>query len=576
MSKRSQKAAGTATIYFELFAPRIEDAKLLGEWNAWQPMPMAKQANGSWEASVPLADGDYHYQFQIKSNSPKTQGQMLTLPDPTAVQFGRNSDDSQYSIVKVREGKRVITTYQWQHDDVPLPPNEQLIIYEMHLGDFRGGQGDTAVECGDFKNAIEKLDYLAQLGINAVELIPVNETPSSNYWGYSQSSVYAVENTYGTPDDLCRFVDECHARGMRVIHDAVFNHLAEDAPLTQIDYAYWFYENNPDKPELHFGPKFNYEFYDEERKVWPAREHVIGALELWITEFHMDGIRIDSTRAVKHYDLLKWFNDESHNRAGFKPFYTIAEHLPQDPSITGVNGPIDAAWHDNFYRQMVVTLLGVPDENHQPFVTDEVLRVMDARKDGYDSAYNVVNYLNNHDLERLMYLFGAQAHIFDDDAFERNKLGITLLMTTPGIPMLWMGEEFGQANPKSEDRAPLDWSLLNNERNSALWEHYRLMIELRKSIPALYSDTFEIIADLPDRGVIAFKRWVNDEQVVIVLANLLPQYAGQVEIKSPHLDDGNWHELRYNYDVLIHQNCLSDTLGASEAKIYLKSHAQTG
>lgn len=287
-------------------------------------------------------------------------------------------------------------------------------------------------------------------------------------------------------------------------------------------------------------------------------------------EFHLDGIRFDSTRAVKHYDLLKWINDETHRRVGFKPFYTIAEHLPQDPSITGVNGPIDAAWHDNFYRQIIVTTLGVADENHQPFVTDEILRVMDARRDGFDSPYNVVNYLNNHDQERVMYLLGATAKVFDDAAFRRNKLGAGLLLTSPGIPMLWMGEEFGHAAQKSEKRQPLDWSLLQNERNQSLWDYYCHLMQLRKSNPALYSDHFEVIANMPDRGIIAYKRWDEKDNIVVVLANLMPHYAGKVEIRSMGIEDGQWREAIYNYEISVQQNCLSDTLAESEVKIYVK------
>ncbi len=569
-SKPKTNNSVTSKIGFELFAPRLQFVNLLGEWNDWKPIPMERHQDGVWRLEVELADGDYTYQFQLKPKSDDPQEKTIAVPDPTALEFGKRADTDYCTTLKVQNGKRINTTYKWRHDDTPLPSNEELIIYEMHIGDFRGGLGDTDYKEGTFERVIEKLDYLVALGINAIQLMPINETASNNYWGYSQRSVYAVENTYGSADDLCRLVDECHARGIRVIHDAVFNHVDENAALAKIDYTYWFYQDNPDGKELDFGPKFNYEFYDAALKLWPARQHVISAINLWISIFHLDGVRLDSTRAIKHYELMQWFNDEMHRDAANKPFITIAEHLPQDPMITGVEGPLDAAWHDNFYRQMIVTILGVKDENHEPYISDEVLRLLDARQDGFDSPSNTVNYINNHDLERVMYLLGAQAHIFDDAAFRRNKLGISLLLTAPGIPMLWMGEEFGQATQKSDERQPLQWSLLQNERNEGLWEHYTHLIGLRKMNPALYSDHFEVVANLADRGIIAFKRWNEQGNVVVVVANLRPQYAGKVEIQISSAENGRWREAIYDYEVLVQQNCLSDNLAESEVKIYIK------
>jgi 1,4-alpha-glucan branching enzyme len=353
----------------------------------------------------------------------------------------------------------------------------------------------------------------------------------------------------------------------------VYNHLNNDAPLALLDYTYWFYEHNPDKPELHFGPKFNYEFHDDALGLFPAREHTLGSIQRWIGTFHMDGVRFDSTRALKNFDLINWLNDEAHNRSGFKPFFTIAEHLPQDPSITGPDGPVDSAWHDNFYRQLNCTVLGIPFDEHEPFNTTELLRVLDAKSDGFASNYNTIHYINNHDQERTMHLLRNAAGVGDDEAaVRRNKLGASLLLTAPGIPMLWMGEEFGQATERGEhtEEKPLDWSLLGNDLYRGLWEHYRRLITLRKDNAALYSDSFEVIADMPDRGIIAFKRWDDQGSIFLVVANLKDEFAGEVELALEGIDDAQWHEVLYDYDITAQQNRLVDTLGESDVKIYVK------
>jgi 1,4-alpha-glucan branching enzyme len=567
-TSKSKQNNPASAIRFELLAPYNEDVSLMGSWNDWKPIPMTKDQQGVWCAEVPLEDGDYEYKFQVVSKSYFAAGETLTVADPKALEH--TLDNHENSIVRVRNGQRVGISYQWNHDDVPLPPNEQLIIYELHVGDFTGSADGEVQKPGTFVGLIEKLDYLADLGINAIELMPVNEFPGDKSWGYSLRSLYAVENSYGTPDELAQLVDECHARGIRVIHDSVYNHMEMEAPLTRIDYSYWFYEQNPDEGHLHFGPKFNYEHYDENLKTYPARDHVINAMRSWIGTFHMDGIRFDVTRALKYYDLLNWFRIEALKVEGFKPFYTIAEHIPQDGTIAGPEGPMDAAWHDNFYRQMNSTTLGIPSEGREPFNTHEVLRVMDGRQDGFVNPYNTIHYIANHDQERTMFMLGAAAGIFDDLAFRRAKLGATLLLTAPGVPMLWMGEEFGQANDKSLDPRPLNWSLLEHARNQGLFQHYKHLIHLRKSLPALHSDTFEVVLNEPGRGVIGFKRWNAEGNVVLVVANLTNQFAGEFRVQNIGLEDGTWHELIYDYDIQVKDGCLVDALAESEAKVFVR------
>ena len=566
MAKR--KPTSSKSTVFELFAPYNQSVDLIGSWDDWKPIPMTKNDKGIWRVDVPLSDGEYQYKFEVISKSPFLLDQKVAVSDPKALRYTLDSHEN--AVVRIKKGQPVISTYKWKHDDVPLVPNEQLIIYELHVADFRGGTGDDQKTPGKFTDVIEKLDYLAELGITAIELMPVNEFPGEHSWGYALHSIYAVENSYGTPEELCQLVDECHARGIRVIHDAVYNHMQSEAPLTRIDYDYWFYEHNPDEAALNFGPKFNYEFHDDNLDVWPAREYVINALRMWVTEFHIDGIRFDCTRAIRYYDLLDWFNKEAHSRANFKPFYTIAEHVPQDPTIADADGPVDAAWHDNFYRQMSATTLGVNKDGRDPFNTGEILRLLDSRKDGFASDYNTVQYINNHDEERIMYLLGAMANTFDDAAFRRAKLGASLLLTAPGIPMLWMGEEFGQPTQKSLEPEPLQWGLLNNNRNKGLFEHYKHLIKVRKENPALYSDNFQPVLDLPGRGLIGFKRWNNAGDVVVVIANLMPVYAGEFEVSNVGLEDGMWHEMVFDYDTMIINGVLKDTLAESEVKIFIK------
>jgi 1,4-alpha-glucan branching enzyme len=161
---------------------------LLGSWNEWQPIEMQRCDDGIWRVEVALPDGEYEYKFQLISKSGDTAGRIVSVADPKAIQFARDSDSSNMTVARVENGKRVNTTYQWHYNDRPLPPNEQLIIYEMHLGDFRGGPGDVDDEQGDFRRVLEKLDYLADLGVNALQLMPVRlRIPMAHPTSYAAS-----------------------------------------------------------------------------------------------------------------------------------------------------------------------------------------------------------------------------------------------------------------------------------------------------------------------------------------------------------------------------------------------------
>ncbi len=562
----------THEVEFLLFAPYNEEVTLIGDWNDWQPIPMQKDERGHWRVSVPLADGTYQYKFMVKSLSYFMRGQMTAVFDPYAQHVTLDADEN--SLITIENGQRILTHYQWQHDEKPLPGNHELVIYELHVGDFSGGPGDEEAEDrrkGRFVDVIDKMDYLADLGINAIELMPVKEFPGERSWGYNLRSLFAVENSYGTLDDLCRLVDEAHGRGIRIIIDGVYNHSDSEAPFTKIDYAYWYYEENPDPPHVQWGPKFNFYHHDTNLDVWPARQYVVDSIMFWVDTFHIDGIRFDATAIINNYEFLGWLQAQIYQKiGGIKPFITIAEHVPQDPSITGADGPMDAAWHESFMHQVMSTVLGIPENGREPYSIDGLMNVMDPRQNGFDSAEDVVNYLNNHDQDRVIWQLGEKAGLLGEPAFRRNKLGAALLLTSPGKPMLWMGEEFAESAPKTIDYQPLDWALLANETNNDLRNRYRGLIHLRRHTPAFHGDSIELIMRDDERGIFAFKRWNDQGNVAVIVVNLHDKFAGEFVISNAGLEDGHWHEYLYDYDTGVQDGVLRDSLAESEVKIFLK------
>src|SRR5579883_1216667 len=248
-------------IEFSLFAPYNKEAALIGSFSNWEAIPMTKGKDGFFRVSVELEDGVYPYKFRVRSKSWFFEpDQWVDVTDPYATNVDGTSSEEN-GIVQVKAGERIVDTYVWQHDHVPLPADNELVIYELHVADFSGGEDDKKAR-GQYKHVLEKLDYLCELGINAIELMPVKEYPGSYSWGYNPRYFFATETSYGATRDLKQLIDECHARGIRILMDGIYNHSEASCPLTQIDHDYW-YHHEPRDPENNWGPEFNYEHYDE-------------------------------------------------------------------------------------------------------------------------------------------------------------------------------------------------------------------------------------------------------------------------------------------------------------------------
>lgn len=546
-----------APIEFSLFAPYNQGASLIGSFSNWEEIPMEKDKQGYFRTSVELEDGIYKYKFRVQSKSWFFESdQWVEVNDPYATDI---EDPTQNCVVRIKEGERIVDTYVWMHDDKPLPPDQELVIYEMHVGDFSGGEDDPYPR-GNYQHVIEKLDYLVELGINAIELMPIKEYPGDYSWGYNPRYFFATESSYGSTDELKHLIDECHARGIRVIMDGIYNHSESESPLTQIDHDYW-YHHSPRDPDNNWGPEFNYEHYDENLETYPARKFIGDVVRFWITEYHIDGIRYDAARQMANYDFMHWIVQEAKKTAGAKPFYNIAEYIPDNPSITNVDGPMDGCWHDSFYHTVKPHICG------ERFELESLKDVIDCKRQGYLGTTNVVNYLTNHDHERLMVDLANQ-EIFDEEAFKRLKLGAVLLMTAVGVPLLWMGEEFGEYQPLSIQSRKIDWQLLAHDSNRGLWDYYKGLIGLRKNNRALYTENINFFFEDPDAKVLAYVRWNDQGSRVAVVANFSDNFLAGYSL-SNFPENGIWHEWTGNYEVEANDNNLTIDLGGYEAKVFV-------
>ncbi|MER3435145.1 MAG: hypothetical protein C4288_17450 [Leptolyngbya sp. ERB_1_1] len=194
----------SSSIEFNVFAPRNEAIDLIGSFSD-QEIPMHKGEDGFFRVQVDLEDGQYQYKLQVKSNSPALQGEWVETNDPYMTEMDRTTENG---IVRIKDGKRILDTFVWKYDDSlaaqsvrPLPENRDLILYEMHIADFCG-KGTEISDPTKFKQVLEKLDYLSELGINAIALMPVTEYAGDYRWGYMPLHFFALESSQTPPAKL--------------------------------------------------------------------------------------------------------------------------------------------------------------------------------------------------------------------------------------------------------------------------------------------------------------------------------------------------------------------------------------
>ena len=552
-----------SSIEFKLLAPYNKAAALIGCFSDWEEIPLQKHKDGYFRTSIELEDGVYQYKFRVQSKNENQLDKWVEVNDAYVNEIDAATNNG---VIRIKEGERIVDTYVWLHDDKPLPQNHELVIYELLISDFYRSE-DGSGKGKHYQEVIQKLDYLSELGINAVELMPINNAPGDYNWGYTPSYFFASQPNYGSTADLKRLIDECHKRGIRVILDQLYNHSSEESPLLQIDRDYWYYHgrHHPDAdPNDYWGPEFNYEHYDEKLDIRPAWQFMGDVLRFWIQEYHIDGIRFDALKELDNYDFLCWITQEAKQTAGPKPFYNIGEHIPEKPDIVSPNGPMDGCWHDNFYHTIKPHICG------ETFDLEQLKKALDPKQQGYpEGVTKAIAYLCNHDQKRLLVDLGER-EILDDAAFKRASLGAILLMTAVGVPLIWMGEEFGDstdinANDKNQQ---LEWSLLNNDRNRNLLEYYKGLIALRKQNAALFTSNLKFFHENPDAKVFAYQRWNDRGSRVVVVVNFSNQYLKDYQIPD-FPANGNWHEWTKDYDVQSGDNQLTIDLGEYEAQVFV-------
>ncbi|MGV7093411.1 malto-oligosyltrehalose trehalohydrolase [Siccibacter turicensis] len=402
-----------------------------------EDLAMNPIGEGWFEREVPGVCAGDEYRFVLADG--------MTVPDPA----------SRAQKEDVNGPSRVVDhrSYRWQHSEWKGRPWEESVVYEMHIGTFTPE--------GTFRAAIEKLPYLAELGVTMLEVLPVSQFGGNRGWGYDGVLLYAPHAAYGTPDDFKAFIDAAHGHGLSVVLDIVLNHFG---------------------PEGNYLPLLAPDFFHKERHTpWgagiaydvdAARRYIADAPLYWLKEYHLDGLRFDAIDQIedtsdKHVliEIAERIRAEIVDRPAHLTTEDSRNVIFLHPRNEDGSAPLfTGEWNDDFHNAVHVFATGETQAYYQDFAHQPEKMVARTLAEGfaYQGETSVqsgeargvkstgqpptafVDFIQNHDQvgnraqgERLISLAGA----------ERTRVLLAALLLSPHIPLLFMGEEYGETNP---------------------------------------------------------------------------------------------------------------------------------
>ena len=519
--------------------PEVRPARARRRFTVWAPRPrrvdvvadgsryeMSRQDHGCWKADVVTAGPGTRYGFSLDGREPRPDPRSASQPDGV-LGLSELVDHSSFGW----------TDSHWRGRGL-----DGLLLYELHVGTFSPE--------GTFDGAVERLDHLVDLGIDAVEVMPVVEFSGDRGWGYDGVDLYAPHHGYGGPDGFKRFVDACHGHGLAVVLDVVYNHLG---PIGNFLAEFGPYFSH--RHRTAWGPGVNF----DEPGSSEVRRFVLDNATMWIRDYHVDGLRLDATHAIvdeSPQHILEALAAEVHaageglNRETF----VIAESGVNDPRLirTRAEGGygLDASWADDWHHALHTILTGEQEGYYAGFGSPsqlvKALRqawVRGRPPDGLPPSALLVS-LQNHDQVGNRATGDRLSALVDEG---RLRLAAALLLTSPFTPMLFQGEEwaartpflyftghadegvgravsegrrqefaeFGWAaeqvpdpqDPSTFVRSKLDWNELDEPFHRRMLDWYRELISLRRRLPPPPAHVGErVTAAVDEAGRLEFAR----------------------------------------------------------------------
>ena len=526
-------------IAFALWAPWKKAVGLIGDFNQWRPDadPMTLDKDGVWRLTKPLPPGEHAYQFLIDGKT------AVADPYARAVRDVPNQEQP-HSIVRVGE-----QPFEWHDQGFTIKPFNKLVIYELHVGDFSPE--------GTFDGVINKLDHIQNLGVSAIELMPIQEFPGNRSWGYNPAFFFAPEQAYGDTASFKRLVDECHRRGIAVILDMVFNHTAPQSPLNLL----YPYDKNP-----YMSTDGNpWGFPDLNHWNQATKRYVKDIQDYWLTECHVDGFRYD------HVEGINWDGENGMSFISWAARQTkpgvllIAEILVNDPAAVVQHTEVNASWHWQFARALRCHLTESDRDGFRCGDMGKMMSLISHAGSGYADNSQPINYVESHDEERLVWDVLRNPAMNADSALRKSQLAAIALFTAQGIPMIYSGQEFLAAAARTVDESKLPWGNMFQDHGQLLYKHFATLAYLRDTCPAFQFNNIAPIRVDDEGRLIVFKRW-TDDCVAVVALNFAP---GARHVTFTFPESGTWHEWLFDYDEMTTNEPFNAEIPGSYGKVWI-------
>jgi len=510
-------------------------------------IPMQRDARGYWRVQQTASPGA-QYQFCVDGTH---------QPDPA----------SHYQPQGVHQASEVVDhrAFLWTDQNWSGVPLAQLVIYELHIGTFTPE--------GTFEAVIPRLAVLKALGVTAIEIMPVAQFPGDRNWGYDGTFPFAVQHSYGGPQGLKQLVNACHQTGIAVILDVVYNHLGPEG-----NYLWGLETYFTDKYRTPWGSAVNFDdAYSDGTRAYFAEN-----VRYWLEDYHLDALRLDAVHAIYDFGgkhILQELVEVSEQVSqGSWPRFLIAESdlndsrviRPRDQGGYGVH----AQWSDDFHHALHTLVTQESQGYYQDFgQIDHLVKVL---RESFVYTWNYSPYrcryhgnsaidlpgeqfvvcAQNHDQVGNRMLGDRLSHLV---SFEALKLVAGTLLLSPYVPMLFMGEEYGETapflyfvshgdpdlveavrqgrkaefaafhaqgeapdpqSPETFARSRLNWDLRHQGQHQVLWQFHQRLLQLRRDIPALASldKTSLHVSIQPDTQLIRLHRWQGHSQVLCLLS----------------------------------------------------------
>jgi 1,4-alpha-glucan branching enzyme len=492
MGATVQGQGASRSVTFRVWAPNASKVSVLGDFNNWRGEALQPDPNqpGHWLLVSRRARPGDAYQFDIDG---------LKRRDPRARAV--NQEEQKSFILDPRE-------FRWGlAESWKMPPKDDLVMYEMHLGTFAAGIPGNAPP---FELAIKRLPYLKALGINCIQLMPVNEFNGSRSWGYNPGDLYAIESSYGGAESFRKFIQACHTNGIAVLLDIVHNHYGPeniavwqfDQPGSATDGGIYFYKDE-DRRLTEWGPRPNFSQPE-------VRSFIHDSVKMFLTEYKLDGFRWDSVHNIRYYQNGTRSNADgdrllSEVNEWMRRHHPDALRIAEDHAFDAGGVGFEAQWNSAFQSTLSSLVRGSDSQRDLHLFAAELERLDGFNWVVFAECHDSAGDLNKH--HRLP----AYIDPANPDSLRARALALVaggIALTVPGFPMLLQGFEMHDTAAFS-DNTPLPWARAQNTHAGIVKANADL-IRLRRNLkgftPGLKGEELRVIHCDNSAQVIAYSR----------------------------------------------------------------------